>query len=212
MTSASQPVLGIDIGGSGIKGAPVDLATGTLSADRLRIPTPKKSTPKACADVVAQIVEKFADLNEDGKITGAGGGGFLLIFAEPERQEDISRELTAHRPDVIAGDSMAFWAKLAAKKHGIPFVSSTTTFAFNRYSAKVMKQNGGQMLKMMLAMPKINRDLQRLRDRGFADHEVLSSLLSELDVEEATLLSREHREREVRAALHLRQGETRSAA
>ena len=68
MTSASQPVLGIDIGGSGIKGAPVDLATGTLSADRLRIPTPKKSTPKACADVVAQIVEKFADQLGDGPI------------------------------------------------------------------------------------------------------------------------------------------------
>ncbi len=42
--------------------------------------------------------------------------------------------------------------------------------------------------------------LLEIRDRGFADHEVLSSLLAELDVEEATLLSREHREREVRAA------------
>ncbi|MFT3970564.1 MAG: cation:proton antiporter [Micropruina sp.] len=42
--------------------------------------------------------------------------------------------------------------------------------------------------------------LLEIRDRGFADHEVLSSLLAELDVEEATLLSRERREREVRAA------------
>ncbi len=42
--------------------------------------------------------------------------------------------------------------------------------------------------------------LLEIRDRGFADHEVLSSLLSELDVEEATLENRENREREVREA------------
>lgn len=42
--------------------------------------------------------------------------------------------------------------------------------------------------------------LLEIRDRGFADHEVLSALLSELDVEEATLLVRENREREVREA------------
>ena len=42
--------------------------------------------------------------------------------------------------------------------------------------------------------------LLEIRDRGFADHEVLSALLAELDVEEATLLIREDREREVREA------------
>ncbi|MCD5311611.1 ROK family protein [Kineosporia babensis] len=50
---------GIDIGGSGIKGAPVDLAEGRFAAERLRIPTPQPSTPGAVADVVAQIVESF---------------------------------------------------------------------------------------------------------------------------------------------------------
>ncbi|MGL5405445.1 MAG: polyphosphate--glucose phosphotransferase [Propionibacteriaceae bacterium] len=53
-------VLGIDIGGSGIKGAPVALATGDFSADRLRIPTPTKSSPKNVAAVVKEIVEHFA--------------------------------------------------------------------------------------------------------------------------------------------------------
>ncbi|MDO5727836.1 MAG: ROK family protein, partial [Bowdeniella nasicola] len=38
---------GIDIGGSGIKGAPVDLTAGDFAAERLRIPTPQPSTPKA---------------------------------------------------------------------------------------------------------------------------------------------------------------------
>ncbi len=52
-------ILGIDIGGSGIKGAPVDLETGQLVRDRLKILTPQPSTPKAVAKVVAQLVEHF---------------------------------------------------------------------------------------------------------------------------------------------------------
>ncbi len=50
---------GIDIGGSGIKGAPVDLATGQLAAERLRIPTPQPSTPEAVAEVAAEITAHF---------------------------------------------------------------------------------------------------------------------------------------------------------
>ena len=41
--------LGIDIGGSGIKGAPVDMVTGEFLADRVKIATPAKSTPEAVA-------------------------------------------------------------------------------------------------------------------------------------------------------------------
>lgn len=52
-------ILGIDIGGSGIKGAPVDTETGELLAARYRIPTPKKSKPDPIAAVVAAIVEHF---------------------------------------------------------------------------------------------------------------------------------------------------------
>ena len=51
-------ILGIDIGGSGIKGAPVDLDEGVLAADRLRIPTPATSTPEAVAEVIQQIIKK----------------------------------------------------------------------------------------------------------------------------------------------------------
>lgn len=50
---------GIDIGGSGIKGALVDLDSGQLIGDRLRIDTPNPSTPEAVADVVAEIVHHF---------------------------------------------------------------------------------------------------------------------------------------------------------
>jgi len=60
--------LGIDIGGSGIKGAPVDLATGQFARDRLRCETPKVSTPDAVADVVAKIAENFAEITGDSPI------------------------------------------------------------------------------------------------------------------------------------------------
>ncbi|UYG16260.1 ROK family protein [Brachybacterium huguangmaarense] len=55
----SKAAFGIDIGGSGIKGAPVDLKKGELSADRLRIPTPQPSTPEAVADTVAELLDAF---------------------------------------------------------------------------------------------------------------------------------------------------------
>ncbi len=65
MSTTSTPLaFGIDIGGSGIKGAPVDLAAGELAGERLRIPTPKKSTPKAVAAVVEELVAGF-DLAPD---------------------------------------------------------------------------------------------------------------------------------------------------
>jgi polyphosphate glucokinase len=49
--------IGIDIGGSGIKGAPVDLVAGDFAADRVRIDTPQPSTPDAVARVVAEVVD-----------------------------------------------------------------------------------------------------------------------------------------------------------
>ncbi|MDR1833940.1 MAG: ROK family protein [Propionibacteriaceae bacterium] len=58
-------VLGIDIGGSGIKGALVDLNVGDFASERVRIPTPKKSTPEKVAAVTARIVQHFADQLDD---------------------------------------------------------------------------------------------------------------------------------------------------
>ena len=51
--------LGIDIGGTGIKGAPVDVAAGKLLADRKKIPTPRPAVPDAVAEVVAELVKSF---------------------------------------------------------------------------------------------------------------------------------------------------------
>jgi polyphosphate glucokinase len=60
--------LGIDVGGSGIKGAPVDLDKGAFAAKRQRIDTPRPSTPEAVADVINQVVDHFDDVRGDSPI------------------------------------------------------------------------------------------------------------------------------------------------
>jgi polyphosphate glucokinase len=50
---------GIDIGGSGIKGAPVDMGKGEFAAERVRIETPADSTPDNVIDVVLEVLSKF---------------------------------------------------------------------------------------------------------------------------------------------------------
>lgn len=54
-----RPLLGIDIGGSGIKGALVDPGTGDLLTERHRIETPEGAAPDAVAEVVAEVVRFF---------------------------------------------------------------------------------------------------------------------------------------------------------
>jgi polyphosphate glucokinase len=66
-------VLGIDVGGTGIKGAPVDTRTGRLLADRHRILTPQPATPDAVAAVVGELA-KFFDW------TGPSGATFPAVI------------------------------------------------------------------------------------------------------------------------------------
>src|SRR5450631_47573 len=52
--------LGIDIGGTGIKAAPIDLDTGTFVSDRVKIATPQPAAPDAVAGVVEKLVTAFS--------------------------------------------------------------------------------------------------------------------------------------------------------
>jgi len=67
VNGSDTSAFGIDFGGSGIKGAPVDLVVGEFAAERVRIETPRKATPQHVVKVVADLVEQ-AKLPEDGAV------------------------------------------------------------------------------------------------------------------------------------------------
>ena len=91
----------------------------------------------------------------------------LLVSSTLALDEMTSRVIGEIKPDVVVSDSVAFWGKLTAMKHGLPYVSSTTTFAFNKYSAKYMHESAWDIVRMLAAMPRINKQLKRLRDKGY---------------------------------------------
>ena len=85
------------------------------------------------------------------------------LLLDSRIKEDIDRE----KPALIVGDSVCFWGRLLAQKHGIPFVCSTTTFAFNQHTAKRMKKKPAEILRMLLGMPRIEKSMQSLREHGY---------------------------------------------
>jgi len=125
----------------------------------------------ACDDFDAEMrltKEETARLGSDLKLSTR-----VLVDTTLALDEMVCREMEVLMPDCIVADSMAVWGKAVAKKLGIPFVSSTTTFAFNQHSAKVMKQSFRELLAMLIAMPKIQKDLKRLQTKGYPVKNVL---------------------------------------
>ncbi|MGQ0804486.1 MAG: polyphosphate--glucose phosphotransferase [Actinomycetota bacterium] len=115
-------LLGIDIGGTGIKGAPVDVARGVLTADRLRLLTPQPAVPEAVAKVVAEVVGHFP---ADGPV----GATFPAVIRRGRAEsaanvdkswigEDVAARLgdAAGRPVVVLNDADA--AGLAEMRFG----------------------------------------------------------------------------------------------
>src|SRR3712207_9314163 len=72
-------VFGLDVGGSGIKGAPVDTETGALVGERLRIKTPKPATPEAIVRTAARVVR-------DSGWEGPVGCGFPAVVKRSEER------------------------------------------------------------------------------------------------------------------------------
>ena len=91
----------------------------------------------------------------------------MLVSSTLALDEMVTDKIAELKPDVIVSDSVAYWGKLAALKHALPYISSTTTFAFNRASAKYMKHGVGETLKMLFSMPKVNKQIKRLREKGY---------------------------------------------
>ena len=105
----------------------------------------------------------------------------LLVSSTLALDEMTTKKLGEIRPDIVVSDSVAFWGKLAAMKYGVPYVSSTTTFAFNRYSSKYMKETAFDIARMLLAMPKINKQIRRLQEKGYPVKGILDIVQNDND-------------------------------
>ena len=105
----------------------------------------------------------------------------LLVSSTLALDEMTTKKLGEIRPDIVVSDSVAFWGKLAAMKYGAPYVSSTTTFAFNRYSAKYMKESAFDIARMLLAMPKIGKQIRRLQEKGYPVKGILDIVQNDND-------------------------------
>ena len=97
----------------------------------------------------------------------------VLVETTLATDKMLLTDLQAYAPDVIVADSMALWGKLLAIKLDIPYVCSTTTVAFNKESAQVMQQGLGDRFRLLLSLPKINRQLKRLQKNGYMVKSIL---------------------------------------
>lgn len=100
----------------------------------------------------------------------------VLVDTTLALDDMVCRQMQELKPDCIVADSMAVWGKAVALKLGIPFVSSTTTFAFNQHSAKIMKQSPAQLLNMIFSMPGIHKNIKRLQEKGYPVKNILDIL------------------------------------
>ena len=95
----------------------------------------------------------------------------------------VMSEMERLRPDCIVADSMAVWGKAVAIKLGIPYVCSTTTFAFNRYSSKIMKRGFKELLSTVTSMGAVNKQIKRLQEAGFPVKNILDLIASDDNTE-----------------------------
>lgn len=82
-------------------------------------------------------------------------------------QDRIAADMAEHRPDCIVSDSLCHWGRLFARRYRVPFVCSTTTFAYNRHTAPLMRQTPGEALAFVCSLPRLHRITARLRRAGW---------------------------------------------
>lgn len=103
----------------------------------------------------------------------------------------VCAELESIKPHCIVSDSLCFWGKLFAKKLNIPYICSTTTFAFNKYTARMMKQGLNEIIRMILGMGRINKKLELLRSHGYYVKDFVSMIQNDNETDTIVYTSKE---------------------
>ncbi len=91
----------------------------------------------------------------------------LMVNSTLALDKMITAKVKEINPDVIISESVAYWGKMVATKFNIPYVSSTTTFAFNQYSSKYMVHGISDVFKLIFSMPKVTKQIRRLKENGY---------------------------------------------
>ncbi len=134
---------------------------------------------------------------EDGKRISTDLAFATHVLTETTLALDkvLCQHLNEIKPDCIVSDSMAVWGKGIAKKLNIPYVCSCTTFTFNKEAAKVMEPKGVSALKqlyqLLISLPKINKDLKRLQQKGYPFHNVLDIIQNDNDTDTIVYTSKD---------------------
>ena len=102
----------------------------------------------------------------------------------------LHNEFLSFKPDVVYTDSICFWGKLNAWKHGVPMVVSTSTFAFNQMSSQYMKNSPKELADMIFGLPKISKELKKLEPYGYHVRSALSLVQSDNNTDSIVYTSR----------------------
>ena len=135
---SARIAFGIDIGGTGIKGGPVDLASGQLTKERVRIPTPQPATPKAVAATVADVLKQSGwDGDAGATFPAVIKSGVAATAANVDKSwigTDVSGvlgEATGHRVEVLNDADAAGVAEMAygagRGSHGVVVMTTLGT-------------------------------------------------------------------------------------
>lgn len=115
----------------------------------------------------------------------------MIADATIAMDQPVCAALTELRPDCVVADSLCFWGKLFAKKLALPYVCSTTTFAFNQVTAKLMKPKLGEAVRMFTGMPRIQKKIRLLQSLGYPLDSFVQIVQNDNDTPTVVYTSRE---------------------
>lgn len=130
---------------------------------------------------------------EDEKKVGKDFAALIEMVADTTINLDqkVCEELQEFQPDCIVADSICFWGKLFAEKLNIRYVCSTTTFAFNQYTAKLMKPGTRELIRSIVGMPRINKKMKLLKVNGYKVKNFISIVQNDNETDTIVYTSKE---------------------
>lgn len=130
---------------------------------------------------------------EDEKKVGKDFAALIEMVADSTINLDkkVCQELQKFKPDCIVSDSVCFWGKLFAAKLNIKYVCSTTTFAFNQYTAKLMKPGIVEFMRSIAGMPRINKKMELLKANGYEVKNFVSIIQNDNETNTVVYTSKE---------------------